>query len=82
MPRDDFLREHASYRRLLREIVETTPRLAYWDASEAFCDEQVCWAKRDGIMFYRDRHHLSLAGARFLGEHVRIVDVAPDTQSE
>ena len=82
MPRDDFLREHSSYRRLLREIVETTPGLAHWDASEAFCDEQVCWAKRDGIMFYRDRHHLSLAGARVLGEHVRVVRTGPEAQYE
>jgi len=37
-----------------------------WDPLPALCDEKRCLAKRDGIVIYRDSHHLTDAGSRRL----------------
>ena len=29
------------------------------DFTDLFCDEQTCWAVRDGILVYRDEHHIT-----------------------
>lgn len=33
--------------------------VAFADFSDLFCDDATCWAVRDGILVYRDEHHIT-----------------------
>ncbi|MEK9554728.1 MAG: acyltransferase family protein [Gammaproteobacteria bacterium] len=47
---------------------ELAPSLVILDPAESFCDESICYAIRHGTSWYRDRDHMSVAGARKLIE--------------
>ena len=43
--------------------------VSYFDPANKVCDESMCLAARDGLLFYEDTYHLSSQGAmRFKGE--------------
>ena len=42
---------------------ELAPSVTILDPAESICDESVCYAIQNGISWYRDRDHISLAGA-------------------
>lgn len=42
------------------------PSVRFVDLSDYFCDREVCPAVNDGVVLYRDRHHLSVPFARSL----------------
>jgi peptidoglycan/LPS O-acetylase OafA/YrhL len=50
-----------------------SPRLQVVDPFEALCDSRYCYAVRDGVLLYRDDHHLSVAGSEFVWR-----TIAPD----
>jgi len=35
-----------------------------------FCDNNYCSMGRNGILFYRDDHHLNINGSKALGRHI------------
>ena len=53
VPRDTLLSEDAPGADLDVE------NLTYVDLTEAFCGAETCWAVKDGILIYRDGHHLT-----------------------
>jgi len=57
---------------LAREVILETlakfPRTSYWDPRKILCDDLYCWAMKDGVMLYRDDHHLSLIGSEYLAK--------------
>jgi hypothetical protein len=47
---------------------ELAPSLTVLDPAESFCNESICYAIRNGTSWYRDRDHMSVAGAQKLIE--------------
>jgi peptidoglycan/LPS O-acetylase OafA/YrhL len=47
---------------------ELAPSVKILDPAESFCNESICYAIRHGTSWYRDRDHMSVAGARKLIE--------------
>lgn len=55
----------------LEKDLNLLPRgVIYIDMSNAFCDEVFCDVVRDGILMYRDRHHLTATYAEYLGPYL------------
>jgi len=53
------------------EAVRAVPGVGLADLTDRICDGAVCPARRDGLIVYRDRHHLSLAFAASLADDFR-----------
>lgn len=65
----EFTVRNQIYRAKVAEILQKFPAVKRWDPSTSLCDNQRCWAMKDGKMLYRDDTHLSLVGSFYLGEH-------------
>lgn len=52
---------------------ELTPSLTVLDPAESFCNDSICFVIQDGTSWYRDRDHMSVAGARKLIEENSIL---------
>jgi hypothetical protein len=63
LERDVFQKRNADYERVIAEFTSQIPGLKFFDPKEVLCDQDRCWAMRDGRLLYRDRHHLSDFGA-------------------
>lgn len=68
VPRAAYDERNAGYRAVLAAVLKDFPAVKVWDPARLLCDEQFCWAMKDGTMLYRDDDHLSLAGSLWLGE--------------
>ena len=54
---------------LTRELARSEPNVLIWDPYELLCPESTCSHFQAGRPLFRDNHHLSLYGGRFLGPH-------------
>ncbi len=69
--RGDYELRSQLYRNLVFSIIKDYPTVKIFDAPAYLCDKEWCWAKKDGILLYRDDNHLSLEGARLIGSELR-----------
>lgn len=70
IPRAKYEAEAGPYRKKVEEVARRYPSVKIWDMAKLLCDEQFCWAMKDGKMLYnRDGTHLSVLGSRWLAEH-------------
>jgi hypothetical protein len=68
VPRSAVDARDAAYRAMVLVTLAKFPRTYYWDPKRILCDDQTCWAMKDGVQLYRDDNHLSLAGSEYLGK--------------
>jgi hypothetical protein len=61
-----YRRLNREYREIILNILDEFPSVAIFDPMLHFCDDQECWAIKDGDLLYRDDNHLSLAGSRYI----------------
>jgi hypothetical protein len=66
--REKVMREQGVYRSVLEDVAKRigSSRLRLIDPMAALCDAKDCYAMKDGMMLYRDRHHLNADGARYV----------------
>ena len=57
-------------RGLARELLKLPAGLAHADMTDFICERDYCGTVRDGVVIYRDRHHLTATFARRLGPHL------------
>ena len=48
--------------------LEDFPKFKVFDSAAELCDEQYCWAMKDGKILYRDDVHLSIQGSEYLAQ--------------
>jgi len=53
---------------IIEEMKKEFPRIQWFEAAPAFCDERACRAMIDGRLMYRDDNHLSYDGDLRVGE--------------
>jgi len=76
-PRDCAMprREYLDYRRqedeFLRDLLKKFPDLAVFDPIDSFCDQDRCYLMRDGVLLFRDNHHLSVNGSKHLARDLK-----------
>jgi len=63
-----FEERNRKYREMVARVLKKFPGVKRWDPTRVLCDDQYCWAMKDGTMLYRDANHLSMAGSLYLGE--------------
>jgi peptidoglycan/LPS O-acetylase OafA/YrhL len=61
----------SEYRTLIAELQLRHPRLRVFDAATPLCDQNRCYAIRDGHAFYYDSHHVSNYGATLIARKLR-----------
>jgi peptidoglycan/LPS O-acetylase OafA/YrhL len=57
-------RRNAAYRDLVTRIVQRTPSVVVFDATDVFCTATLCRATDGATVLYSDGNHLTLAGSR------------------
>lgn len=62
---------NTEFRPVIEAVLSRYPQVTVLDPVPLMCDERACFAKRDGVLLYRDDDHLSLSGAGWLGEALR-----------
>lgn len=65
--RADVETRNKEYRELVMGVLKDFPTVKVWDPTKKLCDDQYCWAVREGQLLYRDNNHLSESGALWLG---------------
>ena len=53
----------------IREIIFRRKNIVFFDPKPYFCDQELCYARRDGKIVYRDDDHLNLYGGHYLGKY-------------
>lgn len=68
VPRKVFDKRNASYLAIVAAHAQAFPHVKFLYLSNHLCDAEFCYAKKDGIIFYRDDDHLSYEGALRIGQ--------------
>jgi peptidoglycan/LPS O-acetylase OafA/YrhL len=63
-----FDKRNASYLTIIAAQARAFPQVKFLYPSKYLCDDQFCYAKKDGIIFYRDDDHLSYEGGLRIGQ--------------
>lgn len=70
VPRSTFEEKSQEYRDLVKSVLNDFPEVTLFDASEGLCDEEWCWATKDGKILYNDTNHFSTEGSFFIAERL------------
>jgi hypothetical protein len=62
-----FKSRTATYHALVKKVLQDFPTIKIFSPSNYLCDENYCWAIREGKILFRDENHLSYEGSLFLG---------------
>jgi peptidoglycan/LPS O-acetylase OafA/YrhL len=68
IPKAVFDKRNAGYLTIIAAHAEAFPQVKFLYPSKYLCDDQYCYAKKDGIIFYRDDDHLSYEGGLRMGQ--------------
>lgn len=66
--RAEVMGRQAELRNIIDKLKTSNPDLRIFDPIDLLCDSDKCGYKRDGIIFYRDSHHLTLRGSTLFTE--------------
>lgn len=68
--RQVFDERNRSYHALVRRVLKDFPTVELFDAAASLCDDQWCWATKDGKTLYFDSGHLSIHGSRLVAQRL------------
>lgn len=66
IPKSDYMQMRKLEDGLVEYLQGKYPYLSVVDPINQFCDDAQCFIMRDGVLFYRDDHHLSIDGSHLL----------------
>ena len=70
IPESVAMERQAELRGLIDDIRGRHPRLRVFDPIEFLCEGDVCRIEADGVLIYRDSHHLSPRGSERIARHL------------
>lgn len=70
MPRAQVDAKNRYYRETIRWALRDLPNVKILNPADVLCDDQWCWAMKDGRMLYRDREHYSEYGSRYVADRM------------
>lgn len=68
--RKDYDERNRDYRADVLSVLKEFPAVMLFDAAAQLCDDQYCWAMKDGKILYRNDNHLSIDGSRYLAREL------------
>ncbi len=66
LPRPLFEQRNAEYHRIMRSAQKAFPTVKFINLYDYLCDQDLCYAAKDGMLLYGDHSHLSADGSRYL----------------
>jgi hypothetical protein len=67
--RAEYDARNRSYLAIVDEVLKEMPMVRRYEPSRYLCDQQYCWAIRDGVVLYRNDDHLTIDGSFYLAKH-------------
>jgi peptidoglycan/LPS O-acetylase OafA/YrhL len=64
---DTYKQDSKEFRSAVFGVLKDFPQVQVFDTSTKLCDENLCYAMKDGKILYRDDVHLSVQGSEYLG---------------
>jgi len=64
----DYQKRNSKYIEMISAMSFKYPSVTFLYPSKHLCDDKYCYAKKDGIIYYRDDDHISYAGSIALGK--------------
>lgn len=71
IPRSLYEARTQSHRRLVEDVLRSRPQVRAIDLAGPLCDAQLCYARRNGVLYYADDDHLGHRGAAFVVDKLR-----------
>jgi peptidoglycan/LPS O-acetylase OafA/YrhL len=68
--RQSFELRNAEYHRIVQNAERKFPSVKFIKLHDYLCDRTLCYALKEDVLIYRDRHHLSADGSRYLIERL------------
>ncbi len=81
VPRAQVEQRQAGYRQAVARVLQDFPEVRVFDPLEHLCDQENCYARKDGQLLYRDDDHLNRRGAEFILGRLQASLAAPSTGS-
>jgi hypothetical protein len=66
LPRPLFEQRNVEYHRIISTAKKTFPTVKFINLYDYLCDQDLCYAAKDGVLLYGDHSHLSADGSRYL----------------
>jgi peptidoglycan/LPS O-acetylase OafA/YrhL len=66
LPRPLFEQRNVEYHRIISTAKKTFPTIKFINLYDYLCDQDLCYAAKDGMLLYGDHSHLSADGSRYL----------------
>ncbi|HEY6093488.1 MAG TPA: acyltransferase family protein [Gallionellaceae bacterium] len=66
--RQEYNKRNDDYRRTVLSVLKNYPTVKIYDAAAELCDDDKCWAMKEGKMLYRNDDHLSIEGSRYIAK--------------
>lgn len=66
--KDYFAKTQNLYREIMLAVLKEYPMVQVFDASRLFCNGQLCYAMKDGVVLYGDWSHVTLGGSQLIGK--------------
>lgn len=66
IPRPTFDQRSTLYHRIVSEAQKTFPTVKFVNLYDYLCDQNLCYASKDGKLLYTGRDHLSVDGSRYV----------------
>ncbi len=74
-----IVRYELLYTTVLKKLAEELPNVRYLSLRDFFCENNGCSMVQNGVVMYRDNHHLNILGSKFVGQ--KIVEQLPDLRN-
>jgi hypothetical protein len=70
VPRSELEKQRKSYTHILDRVASNYPGTGRLNLADYLCDSSKCVMAGGGIIYYRDRNHLTLDGSKLIGERL------------
>ena len=70
VPLADYEQRSKAYRQIVAKVLKNFPEVQVVDIPAKLCDQQWCWAEKDGKMLYSDNNHPSVLGGQYIVKDV------------
>lgn len=68
--KSNVLEREVTYLPTLRKVAEAQPAVRLISLRDHLCDGTKCSMVRNGVLMYRDNHHLNILGSRYIGAKI------------
>jgi len=80
VPRSEYEDRTRQYKELVMTTAKPFKNVIVIDPITVLCNDQWCWAQKDGVFFYRDADHLSNSGSELIAKLIEASSKIPSAK--